>query len=456
MVVALNFHRRHSANCEGKHTEKSYTAQAEERKKGWVRCHCLIYASGSLGRVARRMATKTADWQAATQIMAPYIAANSWTLDSPPPSPLPSGTAVEPPSPPTLRRADGGIVVPITTATKAYLAEHRNAQSAAGTVRKYGYLMARVEQFSANVGLRTIDEWTPALVRQFRDDWNVSPLTAQKQLGNLKAFFEFCLENEWIGRNVRNPARIKTRQNRALKANDSDQRQKMPFTDEELERMYAGCREYGNTLVREWPKKRDGRQVEAVSIYRNYQRTWTGEDLADFVSVSVYTGLRISDVATFHATRLDANGNVKIRTTKGGGIVATWVPPWLADRIRARAVRVGPLIFGAHRTTDINVITDLWRRKLIALWEQCGHWTVHPTPHRFRHTFARILLQNGTPVSTVAELMGNTEAIVRKHYAAWVPERQENTTAILKTAFHNSPNPHTPRTPSKVRIIKQG
>ena len=28
-----------------------------------------------------------------------------------------------------------------------------------------------------------------------------------------------------------------------------------------------------------------------------YQYKWTGHDIADFISVSVYTGLRISDVA---------------------------------------------------------------------------------------------------------------------------------------------------------------
>jgi hypothetical protein len=48
---------------------------------------------------------------------------------------------------------------------------------------------------------------------------------------------------------------------------------------------------------------------------------------------------------------------------------------------------------------------------------------VKPTPHRFRHTFARILLQKpGVTVRDVAELLGNTEEMIRKHYGAWVPE----------------------------------
>ena len=42
----------------------------------------------------------------------------------------------------------------------------------------------------------------------------------------------------------------------------------------------------------------------------------------------------------------------------------------------------------------------------------------------------------------VAELLGNTEQIVRKHYAAWIPERQERLTAVLKAAFETKPKPN--------------
>ena len=63
-----------------------------------------------------------------------------------------------------------------------------------------------------------------------------------------------------------------------------------------------------------------------------------------------------------------------------------------------------------------------------------------PTPHRFRHTFARILLQRGVPVADVAELIGDTEEKVRRHYARWVPERQARLTNILRDAFATEPD----------------
>jgi len=44
-------------------------------------------------------------------------------------------------------------------------------------------------------------------------------------------------------------------------------------------------------------------------------------------------------------------------------------------------------------------------------------------------------------VRDVAELIGDTEESVRKHYAAWVPERQARVTKVLKDAFANKPKP---------------
>ena len=41
----------------------------------------------------------------------------------------------------------------------------------------------------------------------------------------------------------------------------------------------------------------------------------------------------------------------------------------------------------------------------------------------------------------VAELLGNTEQMVLKHYSAWVASRQERLTNILKEAFDEKPKP---------------
>lgn len=471
MIVRLNYHRRHVADCTGKHPEKTYSAEYEERKKGWKKCLCPITASGSLGRVAKRMATKEIEWEKAAAAMAPFIAANSWNIPGPPDGNLPVGNrgeameAVRPSvglSSEDVPKRPAGKRCPIKEAIRLFLDEHRQAQSSPNTQRTYRYTLGietadtplgptSMQAYSDQLGLVYIHEWEePGLVRQYRALWGVSPLTATKKLGHLKAFFEFALENGWV---THNPARIKNRRN---KTDPSEFQQRQPYTDADLEWMFEACREYGATAVREWPKKQNGKQVMAATVSCEYARKWTGSDLADFIALSVYTGLRISDVATFHIDRLQENGQILVRTIKsqGNAKVCTWVPPWLVARIVARAQKFGPLIFGGHKTADVNHITHQWRRRLQALWKQRSAWTHKPLPHRFRHTFVRILLEEGYSVALVADLLGNTESMVRKHYKFWVPSLQEATAAKLRGAFSKTPRPDQERVNGKVRQIR--
>jgi integrase len=426
MTPVLNYHRCHGVHCEGGHPAKTFTSEPEERKRGWARCKCPIVASGSLDRVAKRMATKQTDWAAAAAMMAPYIAANSWDLTPPPPTP-PSGVPKETPTRPTAGASD----VPVKTAADAYIKAHEDARSAQLTIIGHRLRMRKMLEFCEHKGIVTLDQWTVELVQEFQDESRVASSTAAFYLSILKAFFAFCRGNRWI---KENPAKVSLPaiHNRATRSQRAS-KQKFPFTDDELERMYAVCRDFG---------KPGPNQI------------WLGDDMADFIAISVHTGLRISDVAMFHIDRLKGADEVHVRTGKGGTMVYTAVPPWLAERVRRRAERIGPFIFGEHATTRMDVITKAWRDRLIALWERCGPWKIHPTPHRFRHTFARILLQTTSP-ATVAELLGNTETVVRDHYAAWVPERQERVSKILREAFADVPNPMAPRKP-KVLQIKRG
>jgi integrase len=398
--MALNLYRRHRRDCEAGLSEDSRSGEFEERKKNWKRCTCRIFASGTLARRFKRRDTGRSTWEEARAVVAHWERAGSWEKEIPAPQPPP---AVEPNS----KR------ITIEHATKAFLAELRET-AAFATHKKYRLLLKRFEELSDTLGYVMIDQWEPADVRQFRSAWGVSPATAVRRMAMLKPFFEYCLTNESI---TRNPAQaVKNPKGREVSRTE----QKLPFTDAEIQRMYEACRRYGLT-----PRHR-----------------WNGEDVADFISLSIYTGLRISDVALFHVDRMKSTGEIRLRTTKAGTHVYTWIPRWLQDRIYTRAKKHGKSIFGEHRTKTIDVITDLWRRKLNKAWALCGIWEHAPTPHRFRHTFARILLQKpGVTVRDVATLLGNTEDVVRAHYAAWVPEHQERLTKILQEAFDDKPRP---------------
>jgi integrase len=430
----LNLYRRHGARCSRGHAPFSQTYEPDELRRIKKPCYCPIYASGTLAGQFKRKNTECTAWDEAKALTRTWEDADSW--DGPakvekPAAPVPVPTPAPAPAAP-----EGITVERAINTFKAEFQEH----AAANTQKKYGLLLKKLKTFSDEHGLATIDQWGPINVREFRSSWSVSPQTAAKSMSTVKAFFEFCLCNEWI---KRNPARLVKNQ-RGRDAADRRNEQKLPFSDAELQRMYNACEtKYGKQEVK-WSRAIHSQQVSGE--YARYNYKWTGQDLADFISVSVYTGLRISDVSTFHIDRMQQTGEIHVRTTKAGTHVYTWVPEWLQERIRARAHEYGPYIFGEHRTKDMNVVTDVWRRKLIKLWTLCERpdfkWSATPTPHRFRHTFARVLLSRpGVSVRDVAELLGNTEQMVRKHYAAWIPERQERLTAVLKAAFAEKPKP---------------
>jgi integrase len=399
--MALSLYRRHRRDCKAGHTEELHTCEFEERKKGWKHCACTIFASGTLSGRAGRRSTGRWEWYDAKAIAEAWEKAGAWA--GAPPTQPPAPELASP------RRAS------IDRAVKAFLDELQET-AAFATHKKYRLLLTKLIQFSGQRGYVMIDQWEPTDVREFRTSWAINPQTGARRMSMLKPFFEYCVANEWITRNpasaVKNP--------RGRDASEKRAEQKLPFTDDELKRMFDTCPKYGT----------------------GPRHKWTGEDLADFISLSIYTGLRISDVALFHIDRIQPTGEIRVRTTKAGTHVYTWVPQWLQDRIRAREKIHGPYIFGEHTTKDLDVITDLWRRKLNKVWDMCGPWKANPTPHRFRHTFARILLQKpGVTVRDVAELLGNTEDMIRKYYGAWVPERQERLTRILREAFDDKPKP---------------
>src|ERR1700733_993280 len=441
--MALNLYRRHfrtAGKCLGGSEPDSRNYETDELRRGWKKCRCPIYADGTLGEKFKRKNTRQTTWQEAKAVAGAWEAAGRWDKDTcAPTAPLPAvDSVVCPPEGVTIERV-----------AAAFLAEHAE-MSAPNTQKKYALMLNKFKAHAAAKGYVMIDQWGPIDVREFRQSWAVSPITSAKNMSIVKAFFEFALSNEWI---MRNPARL-VKNPRGRAGSHPRRKEQYRFSDEELRRMFEACAtQYGKKPVR-WSRKVHHQQPSDQGEIVNYKYKWTGQDLADFIFVSVYTGLRISDVCTFHIDRLRPNGECHIRTTKNGRKVFTWVPEWLQQRIRARAEQYGPLIFGEHSTRDTNVVTDVWRRKLKRLWNLCGPWPEKPMPHRFRHTFARILLQRpNVTVRDVAELLGDTEDMVRRHYAAWVTERQERLTNVLKEAFSEKPTPKFVEAPLDGRYI---
>ncbi|HTV55315.1 MAG TPA: site-specific integrase [Terriglobia bacterium] len=401
--MALKLYRRHRKECEAGLPEDARTGEVEERRRGWKKCACLIHASGTLGGHFNRRQTGRFTWDEARAVAAAWEEAGSW--DGKP----------EPPSPPLQEPVSSRIT--LDEATKVFLALREGDKIAPATLRKYKTFTKQLQAFAAARGYVMLDQLTSADIDRFYAGLKLGVRAKAKRLGTLRSFFRFCMNREWLEKNpVSKDLRPPLGANRVAN--------KIPFTDSELERIINACDALGGV---EWTNG-DG------------EGAWTGEDAKDFIWTLTYTGLRISDVALFDMKRLQGN-EVFLRAKKNGGDVFAYIPDWLRDRLVARSEMQGHMLFVVGPSRRLETVTNTWRRRLDRVFNLAEPFDEKPTPHRFRHTFARILLQRGVPVADVADLLGDDEATVREHYARWVPERQARLTKILKDAFEDKPRP---------------
>jgi len=401
--MALKLYRRHRTECEGGHLEDTRSGEFEEGRRGWKKCACLIHVSGTLGGKFNRRQTGKSDWEEAKALAAAWEAADSW-----------DGKA-EPPPPPVTAAVPGRIT--LADAVRVFLTHREGARIAPATLRKYRTFTKQLTAFADTRGYVILDQLTAGDIDVFYGGWKLGARAKGKRLGTLRAFFRFCMNRKWL---LENPVSgdIKPPIGANRVAN------KAPYTDDELQRILDACDKLGEVV---WTNGRE-------------RGAWTGEDVKDFIWVMVYTGLRISDVGLFHMNRLKGN-EVFLRAKKNGGEVFAYIPDWLSERLHARAKRCGARPFVVGQSNRLETVTDMWRRKIGKVFELAGKFEETPTPHRFRHTFARVLLQRGVPVADVADLLGDDEKTVREHYSRWVPERQARLTKILKDAFDDRPRP---------------
>ena len=146
-----------------------------------------------------------------------------------------------------------------------------------------------------------------------------------------------------------------------------------------------------------------------------------------------YTALRISDVATLARDHV-RNGQILLRTMKTGGTV--YLP--VAAELR-HALDCLPLVRGTSGVSTHffwnpaamtrRCVVGIAERALAAVFKKSGVADAHA--HRFRHTLATEILTRGGTEQDVADVLGISPAIVRKHYAKWTPARQERIVTVL-------------------------
>jgi site-specific recombinase XerD len=81
------------------------------------------------------------------------------------------------------------------------------------------------------------------------------------------------------------------------------------------------------------------------------------------------------------------------------------------------------------------------------------HFAERPHPHKFRHTFAATLLQNGMPLRIVAQYLGDIEQTVRKHYATFCSTEQMEAAAVLAETMKKMTQKQTDAKRSRLQVV---
>lgn len=263
------------------------------------------------------------------------------------------------------------------------------------TISRHKLLKREFEAFFGDIQLRaiTLDD-----VSRFRESWKMSAITARKKIERLRSFFKFCVDRDWI---EKNPAK-------GLKLPKETTIQVKPYEPAELEKI-------------EWAIP----LFPAKGIYGEKNR----ERIKAFVAVLRWTGLRIRDIVQLKWSRMDGKYLI-LRAQKNGKTVQL---PLHADIISSleKIPQTGEYVFWSGEGNAKSAVGD-WQRTLRRLGAIAG---VHVHAHRWRHTLAADLLSKGTPVSQVADILGNSPRIVEKHYSQWISSRQDALNEAMKATW---------------------
>ena len=414
--MSLNLYRRHATDCLGNRALHDTNYETDELRRGYgKRCLCPIYASGTLGGHFKRKNTEHTSWDEAKAVAGTWEAADTWDTAAAP-------IAAPKPQPDPLAAPNTPAGITIQEATESFVANRQNRGIEPPTLSKYNTFVKQLREYCDGRGYLRLAQLTVTDMDRFYASWKDGKRSKAKKLERLKGFIKFCVKRKWLTENIAED--LEAPEGSSIAAD------KMPFSDSELTRIYDACDALGDPTPL-GPGHRD----------------WSGEDVKDFIMLSVYTGLRISDVATFDISQRLKGNDVFLRMHKTKKELWTWIPDWLVARLRSRERTHGALIFRTPSCTSVSMrnMAEVWRIKLGKVFKLAGQFETKPHPHRFRYTHVRMLLEHGVPIADVAELIGDTEAIVRKHYAKWVPERQARLTRILQEALG-------PKTPKLVAI----
>jgi hypothetical protein len=149
-AMPLNPYRRHlriTGKCVGAHLPDSRSYEPDELRRGWRKCHCPIYACGTLGGAFKRRNTEHWSWDEAKAVASVWESVGSW--DGKPEAPV----AAAPLPDPTFTR------VTIADAIAVFMSLREGEEIATATLRKYRTFTKQIGAFAESRWKTRVRTW---------------------------------------------------------------------------------------------------------------------------------------------------------------------------------------------------------------------------------------------------------------------------------------------------------
>ncbi len=231
--------------------------------------------------------------------------------------------------------------------------------------------------------------------------------TARKRLDLVIGLFTYAVEMNWL---QRNPGKVRTVKIEAEDSNDPKALSEAQFS----QLLAAVDRVNGQT------SDEQRRKLRAILLLMRW------------------TGLGNRDALFIERNRFEQNGRSEawklfLRRAKTGKPVHCILRNEIVQQIMAGANPKGRYLFLSDvpamekgKDNAVQALGDLADKldRVAGLKDEDGQpW--HFTLYQLRHTFVAFCLNKGLPTEDIAQLLGNTPAIVQRHYSGWIADRQE-------------------------------
>jgi integrase/recombinase XerC len=308
-----------------------------------------------------------------------------------------------------LEANDNTVLKPVGEAVTAFLEHCKSEGLQDATISKYRNPLNKLTEFCDAEQIDSLDELKTEKLDQFRAGRGIAQITASKELETLRVFLGFCVDRNWTKEN--SAKKIKLPRN--MKPNEV-----APFTPTEVAEILKACDRVG---------KRQYERLRARAMVLTLR----------------YTALRIGDVSMLARDRISRDGDrwrIFLRTEKSGQPVFLPVPPDMKaalDAAPAPVSNVDSRYFFWNGTGKPKTHKAHVDRCLRAVFKESGVQGAHA--HRFRHTLATELLGRGASFEEVADILGNSPEIVRKHYGKWSVARQSRIDDLMERVYFETP-----------------